>query len=1201
MRDQLLAKVQARISSALAAQEYSEFLGKTARREERDLRAWLKRTPHDDGVRRGLGWWHWLRHLAEDSARSRHRETALAYFGPAFVRGVGPFPEPLLPELAYRAFGEAVELLGRVTMMPVSGDEVIAVADLWQRIVDATPRDDPNRGARNGNLSVVLNRLYELTGDPADLDRLVAAARKTLEAFPRGDEERLPVASNLALALLQRASHHGSVRDLTEAVSLLKDELSGPAPNDMGRTRCLAVLGQASASLFEFSGDRADLNDGIDWQREALDALSTNDPLYTAYATHLSRTYLLRARWGGGRSDLDEAVRLARLGLTGFPEATPDRARALSELVSVLTIRFEANGDSGALDEALRHNDELASLVPEGSPHWWVYLLDAVTLHRLRFTVTADPADLNRAVALGRRARDAVGEDFHELPAVLHALLLGLKTRVEHTGDSADLTEAVLIGHLMQPMTEHYPDAGFVMAEISSMLALRYHRFHRVQDLDEAITWLEEGLARLPTAHHDFPAKTVDLSRLLRDRYRRDRVPEDLDRAVEKSREAFALAASESGLVTLPMFVSGLADALRDRFEATGDRADLDEAISLSRESVNTEYATVAERAHAFMTLAFHLEARAALPGTAPRDAEESIELYERVWETDTASTSLRVSAAARGARAAQTADPARALRLFEGAVGLLPRTAPHQTLQEDQQVSLVGSAGIAADAAALTLDDTRRDEEERAWRALELLEAGRAVTLGHGLTMRADLSELWKRHPESALRFGWLRDTLNTSEQGTSKAVAPDRHELAAEFDELIAHVRTLPGFSRFCLPPNREDLLSQAAEGPVVVVNSSARRCDALVLTTDRLIHVPLTSLLWEELADRASRFDHGLSVIRHPRTEPEQRAVAQKDIAEILGWVWDHVTGPVLDALGCDRQVTSPEQADWPRVWWVPVGLMGMLPLHASGHHGDAADDPHRRTVLDRVVSSYTPTVRALGHTRARAAGATSGDTASTLIVGMPTTPGLAERADLHHVPEEVAKINGHLPGATVLCAPDSDGSDVPGSLGTPTGGAVMDLLSGVQIAHFACHGTSHPTNPALSQLHLADRVEHPLTSQRLAGARLDQARLAYLSACRTSAVENIRLLDEVVHLSSALQLAGFRHVVGTLWEIDDRLAVTLADRFYAGLRVEGTTELDTDRSAWALHQAVRYVRDARDRRVRLGQREPFFWAGLVHTGA
>ncbi|WP_398861104.1 CHAT domain-containing protein [Streptomyces noursei] len=70
--------------------------------------------------------------------------------------------------------------------------------------------------------------------------------------------------------------------------------------------------------------------------------------------------------------------------------------------------------------------------------------------------------------------------------------------------------------------------------------------------------------------------------------------------------------------------------------------------------------------------------------------------------------------------------------------------------------------------------------------------------------------------------------------------------------------------------------------------------------------------------------------------------------------------------------------------------------------------------------------------------------------------------------------------------------------------------------------------------------------------MAPVRLDQAQLAYLSACRTAAIDTENPIDEAIYLTSAFQLAGFPHVVGILWEIDDQIDVTITDAFYTHLR-------------------------------------------------
>lgn len=72
-------------------------------------------------------------------------------------------------------------------------------------------------------------------------------------------------------------------------------------------------------------------------------------------------------------------------------------------------------------------------------------------------------------------------------------------------------------------------------------------------------------------------------------------------------------------------------------------------------------------------------------------------------------------------------------------------------------------------------------------------------------------------------------------------------------------------------------------------------------------------------------------------------------------------------------------------------------------------------------------------------------------------------------------------------------------------------------------------------------------------------------------------------------SALQLAGYPHVIGTLWAINDRIAADIADNFYAAL-----TEADTSRSAHALDHAIHTTR------ARFPD-TPSLWAAHIHTGA
>lgn len=139
---------------------------------------------------------------------------------------------------------------------------------------------------------------------------------------------------------------------------------------------------------------------------------------------------------------------------------------------------------------------------------------------------------------------------------------------------------------------------------------------------------------------------------------------------------------------------------------------------------------------------------------------------------------------------------------------------------------------------------------------------------------------------------------------------------------------------------------LLSEVAAGPVVTLNVSQFRSDALLLTGDGVTAVDLPGVTPDTVVRRVNAFHQALSNVTDPSAVA--RVQAQARLRDVLEWLWDTVTEPVLTALG-HRHGPAPS-----RIWWAPGGLLGLLPLHAAGYHTDGS----RRTVMDRAVSSYTP---------------------------------------------------------------------------------------------------------------------------------------------------------------------------------------------------------------------------------------------------
>lgn len=653
--------------------------------------------------------------------------------------------------------------------------------------------------------------------------------------------------------------------------------------------------------------------------------------------------------------------------------------------------------------------------------------------------------------------------------------------------------------------------------------------------------------------------------------------------------------------------LGNLAAAQLTRSGRSGAREDLDAAIGSAQAAVGADPPGHPSRASHLAILGNALYARFRLSGF-PADQEAALSAFAEAAGAAETTPLTRIQAAAMGAWLAAQVRPGQAADLLEVAVRLLPEAAPIQLQRSDQQHALGQLAGLASEAAAAALADVNggTSDDERATRALRLLEAGRAVLLSQALDTRNDLTDLHQRHPGLAARFTELRGLLNQPPAedvtpvtttpggirtggGQPERVLRDRRTLAGEFDAIRTQIRALNGFATFGLPPSAEELRAEAAQGPVVVFITGLFRCDALLLTGDRITTITLPGITVDALVGQVRSFHEAVRATADPGATPADQGAAQVRMCEVLAWLWDTTTGPVLQALGYDHQPAAGER--WPRVWWAPGGLLGLLPIHAAGYHQGAPGERDRPAVMDRVISSYTPTVRALRYSRQQARAADDSAGSRSLIVAMPTTPGLPGGA-LPGVQAEVDRLRALLPRPVVLAEPES-GQHPCAAEHLPTRTNVLAQLSGCAIAHFACHGASNPADPSKSLLLLRDHATDPFTVASLGPVNLSHAQLAYLSACQTAAVPADGLVDEAIHLATAFQLAGFPSVVGTLWEITETAAVNIAAAFYARLRT-GQDTLDTGQAAAALHHCIRARRDRYPAR-------PFLWAGYLHAGA
>lgn len=384
-------------------------------------------------------------------------------------------------------------------------------------------------------------------------------------------------------------------------------------------------------------------------------------------------------------------------------------------------------------------------------------------------------------------------------------------------------------------------------------------------------------------------------------------------------------------------------------------------------------------------------------------------------------------------------------------------------------------------------------------------------------------------------------------------------RRAQTERWDDLLARIRAEDGLADFAGTPSLERILAQGADGPVVYLNISEYRSDAIIVRPDGVRTVSLR--VTPRQVTEQTRKIH-LALRPSGITDPGQ----QQAVHEVLAWLWDDVVEPVLDAAGI---VTPNRHEVPPRIWWIPTGALALLPIHAAGRHTHGGSC----SLLDRAISSYAPTVRALASTRERRVVHAA---PRPLVVAMSETPGAEP---LGKAEAEAEMVRGLFPSGLLLKNSEA------------TRQRVLSELASHTWVHFACHGVIDRDIPSRGRLLLHDHHERPLTTADIARLDLPKPALAYLSSCETART-GPRHTDEAIHLASAFQLAGYPDVIATLWKIPDRTALEFTKDAYTELHrtVLSGASLNTAR---AVHEATRA---ARAKYPNL----PGLWAGYVHMG-
>ena len=682
-----------------------------------------------------------------------------------------------------------------------------------EALASSSPRH-PEHFVLLGTLAMAIFMRFEQTGQPADLDETILLHREALPHIPVSHPRRPYSLETLANALLLQLEQAGHAGDVEEVISLQREALAlRPVPHPK-RAVSLHYLAKAIHNRFEEAGQLVDLDEAISLHREALTLRPPPHPERSHSLDGIANILLTRFQQTGQMIDLEEAIMLFREDLMLHPAPLSNRSAVLGNLANAFSTRFQQIGQIGDLEETIRLNREAITLVSTTHPSRSGLLNNLANAVSARFKQTAQAADLEDSIDLHREALTLSPFQHPNRSAALNNLSAAISTRFEQTGQMADLEEAiVLLKECLELRPDPHPERSTSLSNLANTFSWRFDQTGREEDLEKAIALHRDALALRPHPHPDRSAS-----------------------------------------------LNNLANTVFKLFSQKHRTVDLDEAISLRREVLDCLPTFHPARCLSFKNLAFCLCTKSGasdVPSDSDQLLDMAMNLFRSALSCDTSPILDRLNAAGLWANQADIYRHSSALDAYQAGIQFFSQAAmlaPDIQARHRLMADRLGPTNHVNSAAACAIRSGKFDQ------AVEMLEEGRSIVWSQVLQLRTPLDDLRQVNPELAQQLQDLsRDLEQTSLRQVSRNVRDTEQGMmaieaeATRFRQLhetrletLGRVRALEGFEKFLLPQGLASLKKAAMHGPVIIINSTQSSCDALIITSTGVEHVPVSSNL-------------------------------------------------------------------------------------------------------------------------------------------------------------------------------------------------------------------------------------------------------------------------------------------------------------------------------------------------------------------
>ncbi|PVH97454.1 hypothetical protein DM02DRAFT_533118 [Periconia macrospinosa] len=1051
-----------------------------------------------------------------------------------------------------------------------------------QTVASVVLAEHPQRGLRLYNIDAMLFNKYELTDSTRDLEKAIESAKAIIAAV---DPHHI---LHHAAAQSVSTRTYLNVPRPSELPKSLFDEfvmenyevmLSAMSEEDPDRLDFLVECINLKQAQFKQTGKLEPLNQVLALMDQVIEILPEDSLMSLLTKCDAAGMLLMRHDIVGDYKDIEKSLAFMTKGLEGVPKDHPKYGSILNTMGNLYEKRHFQEGSKEWIEKATDIAKKAVEYTPKGHDGRPRTLTNLSNKLEKLFIETGDVTHLEQAMIKAQEAVTLCPEDYPDRAACFANLAFRLVLRFQWAGRTEDMEDAInALEQAMNMVPEGHSSTALLMDGLGNLLESRFDRTGHMDDLERAIELAMTSISLTPSGHVLLPGRQLHLSLKFVKKVTLTRVLGDMDRAIEYGKRCIEQVSEEHSEHKAMLFTLGI--TYMKRLEESKLMLDLENAVAYSIAAVSATPEGHAMLAMMLNHLGHQLNAAEILCQRDEkidemRAADRILDCFMKSWKCAGGDPLSRIDSANQAIKILiELQDWGEAHKIAYEAIGLLSTLSNRSLNSGDQQHFIAEFAGVVGVACSLSIQ-----LNEDVTKALEVIENGRGLILGLIIDSRRDISQLETDYPIQAKRYlGFQMDLSAPVERSNSKLqdrMMERRIRTARELENCIQEIRQLPRYERFLLGQSWEDLQASVTEGAIVIVNISSFRSDAIMISKSAIttVHLPeithgtVDGWVKEDLPNYKTR---------------EGYRVNNRRYREILMELWHNCVQPVIKDLEGHHGFMSDTT---PRIWWIGVGLATYLPFHAAGDLSPGS----RNNTLSRVISSYTPTIKSLSFARERLVEAWKhiADNPKLFIATMPTTPGLN---DLIGVVTE-----GNLIKQVTNGKFETQSAELPSALD------VVGHLKKANLIHFACHGLADMKDPFESSLvfqRTAPDASAPqqdlLKVRQISHENVEGVFLAYLSACSTAENRAIELADEVIHIASGFQVAGFPHTIGSMWLSYDEMSIDMAGIFYTQL-TENTTILgDSKAVPLALHKSILQV-------CKKKWKQPLAWAQYIHLGA